>query len=94
MNLEWTGPRAGACVKLPVLRAACSVRGTHGAGSRDDALVRVCTETVQVQCAGDVTGNLAVRDTVERCTLVRMADPSKAIACYDAQGDNKAARIA
>ena len=43
VNLEHAGPHAGACVKLHVLRTACSVRRTHGAGSRDDALVRACT---------------------------------------------------
>ena len=42
VNLEWTGPHAGACVKLHVLRAACSVRGTCRVGSRDDVLVRAC----------------------------------------------------
>ena len=52
VNLECTGPHAGACVKLPVLRAACFVRGMRGAGSRDDALVWSCTRNH----AGSVRG--------------------------------------
>ena len=43
VNLERTGPHASACAKLHMLRAACSVRRTRGAGSRDDTLGLACT---------------------------------------------------
>jgi len=52
-------------------------------------------ETAQVRCASDVIGtDLAARVTCERRALARMADPSRASACRDVQGDDKAARIA
>ena len=52
VNLERTGPHADACVKLHMLRAACSVRRTCGAGSWDDTLMRACTGNR----AGSVSG--------------------------------------
>ena len=50
-------------------------------------------ETAQVRCVSDVTGDLAARVTCERRTLAHMADPSKASAYCDAQGDDKASII-
>jgi len=50
-------------------------------------------ETAQVECASDVTRDLVARVTGERRSLARMADPSKASACCDVQGDDKAPGI-
>ena len=93
VNLEHAGPHGGACVKLHVLHAACSVRGTRGVGSRDDTLVRACMRNNAGSVPGDVSGDLAARVTGEWRALARMADPSKASACCDAQGDDKAPSI-
>ena len=43
VNLEHAGSHVGACARHHVLHAACSVRGTREAGSRDDTLGRACT---------------------------------------------------
>ena len=50
-------------------------------------------ETAQVQCASDVTGDLAARVTCEWRALALMVDPAKASTCCDAQSDDKAPGI-
>ena len=51
-------------------------------------------ETAQVRCASDVTGDFPARVAGELHTLAHVGNPSKVSAVCDAQGDDKAARIA
>jgi len=89
VNLERTGPHAGACVKLHMLHAACSVRGTRRAGSRDDTLGRACMGNHAGSVRGRRHWGPRARVTGERRALARNADRSKASADCDAQGDDK-----